>query len=241
MTTKLKCLLLDDELPALRYIKTLCEEIPNVEVIKAFNDSELFLKSIHQIDFDLCILDIQMPQYTGLEVAKYLKNELVIFTTAHKEFAADAFDLNAVDYIRKPVQKERFVKAIEKAKSILDTKNNAGQLKTIWNTDKGKAIVLSNEILYIEAAKTDARDKIMHCIGGKKIILKNTSFTQILSNLPLNDFCRINKKEIISINTVRHFTSETIFTSIKSNINSTFLNFLLSSVYRSDFNSKIKS
>ena len=122
MTTKLKCLLLDDELPALSYIKLLCEELPDVEVVKAFNDPEKFLESISTLDFNVCILDIQMPKHSGLEVAQHLKDKLIIFTTAYKEFAAEAFDLNAVDYIRKPLQKDRFEKAILKAKEILKNK-----------------------------------------------------------------------------------------------------------------------
>jgi len=110
LTTKLKCLLLDDELPALSYLKLLCEELPDVEVVKVFNDGSKFLEAIKTLDFNVCILDIQMPQYTGLEIAQHLHNKHIIFTTAYKEFAAEAFDLNAIDYLRKPLQKERFKK-----------------------------------------------------------------------------------------------------------------------------------
>lgn len=239
MTTKLKCLLLDDELPALSYIKILCEELPDVEVVKAFNDSSKFLEAIPGLDFNLCILDIQMPEYTGLEVAQHLKDKLIIFTTAYKEFAAEAFDLNAVDYIRKPLQKDRFEKAILKAKTLLQNQTNSKTKQIIWNTDKGKTLLIFSHILYIVASKTDSRDKIVYLENGDKTTIKNTSFEQILSVLPSDKFCRVNKKEIVALKTVVHFTSDEIKTNICFKNNSP-INFSLSEVYRDEFKLKIK-
>lgn len=240
MNTKLKCLLLDDELPALSYIKVLCEEIPDVEVVKAFNDSSKFLEAIKTLDFNLCILDIQMPNYTGLEIAQQLKNKLIIFTTAYKEFAADAFDLNAVDYIRKPLQKERFEKAISKAKSILQNQSEPQLKQALWNTDKGKTLLLFDDILYIVASETDSRDKVVYLENGDKTTIKNTSFEQILSTLPTPKFCRINKKEIIALKAVVHFTSDEIKTNIRLKNGSLVIS-TLSEVFRDDFKQKIKA
>ncbi|MBI3520412.1 MAG: response regulator transcription factor [Bacteroidetes bacterium] len=239
MTTKLKCLLLDDELPALSYIKVLCEEIPEVEVIKAFNDPARFLEAIPHLDFNLCILDIQMPGVTGLEVAQYLTDKLIIFTTAYKEFAAEAFDLNAVDYIRKPLQKDRFEKAIDKAKKALANKVSSGKKQALWNTDKGKTLLAFNDILYITASETDSRDKIVYLEDGGKTTIKNTSFEQILNTLPSQLFCRVNKKEIIALKTILHFTADEIKTSVRLK-NGNTINASLSEVYRDDFKSKIK-
>lgn len=240
MTTKLKCLLLDDELPALSYMKVLCEEIQNVEVIKAFNDSSKFLEAIPNLDFNLCILDIQMPDYTGLEVAQHLKDKLIIFTTAYKEFAADAFDLNAVDYIRKPLQKDRFEKAILKAKSILQNQLEPQAKQALWNTDKGKMLIIFDDILYITASETDSRDKVVYLENGNKTTIKNTSFEQILSTLPAVKFCRINKKEIIALKTVVHFTSDEIKTNIQLK-NGNFITCSLSDVFKEDFKLKIRN
>jgi len=240
LTTKLKCLLLDDELPALSYIKVLCEEIQDVEVVKAFNDSAKFLEAIPNLDFNLCILDIQMPNYTGLEVAQHLKDKLIIFTTAYKEFAADAFDLNAVDYIRKPLQKERFEKAISKAKSILQNQSEPQLKQALWNTDKGKTLLLFDDILYIIASETDSRDKVVYLENGDKTTIKNTSFEQILATLPAPKFCRVNKKEIIAIKTVVHFTSDEIKTNIRLK-NGNFVTSTLSEVFRDEFKQKIKA
>lgn len=240
MTTKLKCLLLDDEIPALSYMKVLCEEIPDVEVVKAFNDSSKFLEAIHNLDFNTCILDIQMPNYTGLEVAQHLKDKLIIFTTAYKEFAAEAFDLNAVDYIRKPLQKDRFEKAISKAKAILETQKTPEKKQALWNTDKGKTVLGFNEMLMITSSETDSRDKIVYLENGQNITIKNTSFEQLLSVLPIEKFCRVNKKEIISLKTVVHFTSDEIKTNIQLK-NGSKINLPLSEVYRDEFKLKINA
>ncbi len=240
MTTKLKCLLLDDELPALSYMKVLCEELPDVEVVKAFNDPVKFLESIPHLDFNTCILDIQMPKHTGLEVAQHLKDKLIIFTTAYKEFAAEAFDLNAVDYIRKPLQKDRFEKAISKAKTILQTQNSIEKKQAIWNTDKGKTLLAFRDILYITASETDSRDKSVYLENGLKTTIKNTSFEQLLAVLPAEKFCRVNKKEIIALRTVLHFTSDEIKTNVQLK-NGNKINLSLSEVYRDEFRLKIES
>lgn len=115
MNTKLKCLLLDDELPGLTYLKMLCEQIPELEIVKTFNNPEKLLSDIPDLDFDLLISDIEMPGMDGLHLAEILENKLVIFCTAYKDYAADAFNIDAVDYITKPVKLERLQKAVSKA------------------------------------------------------------------------------------------------------------------------------
>lgn len=217
----------------------MCEQIPDVEVVKAFNEPGKFLEAIKYLDFNACILDIQMPGITGLEVAKQLQDKLIIFTTAHKDFAAEAFDLNAVDYIRKPIQKERFEKAIAKAVNILNSQNSLEKNQALWNTDKGKTLINFNDILYITSSDTDSRDKVVYLQSGNKATLKNTRFEQVLAVLPSSKFCRINKKDVIALKTVQHFTSDEINTSITLKSNEK-VNLVLSDVYRDEFRQKIK-
>lgn len=213
MNTKLKCLLLDDELPSLTYLKMLCEQIPELEVIRAFNNATLFLKEIADLEFDLCILDIEMPGFSGLEVAALLNGKPVIFTTGYKEYAAEAFDLDAIDYVRKPIKLDRLQLAVQKAifrTEKVPVPKNYLQL----NTDKGKALIITDQIGYISTSDTDSRDKVAQMQNFTTILLKNISFAHLLEILPLGQFCQISKKELIAISAVHFFSHDTITTNI---------------------------
>lgn len=238
MNTKLKCLLLDDELLALQYLKLCCEEIPNLEIVKVFNQAEIFIEQFESFDFDFCIMDIEMPKYNGLEVAKFVKNKPIIFTTAYKEFAFEAFELEALDYIQKPVNKERLIKAIEKIRINLGSKTPSKKTLQI-NTDKGKTLLNLNEILHIKASEIDPRDKITLLQDGSVLTLKNLSFEKLENELPEAKFCRINKKEIIALKTVKFFSSDEITTNILTK-NGSFLKLNLSSIYRTNFVRKLR-
>lgn len=238
MNTKLKCLLLDDELPGLTYLKMLCEQIPQLEVVKAFNRPDLFIEESSKLDFDLCILDIEMPQTNGIQIAELLKHKLIIFTTAHKEYAAEAFDLDAVDFVRKPIQLERLQNAVNKAfKLIPYTKH--GEKFINLNTDKGKSLIFFEQLCYIKASAIDSRDKDVLLKDGSKICLKNISFEKLQTILPPNKFCRINKQEIIALDIVQHFSVDQITSALTCEQNKPQI-FYLSEVYRKNFLEKVK-
>ena len=237
MNTKLKCLLLDDELPGLTYLKLLCEQIKEVEVVKVFNDPLLLLKDAPDLEFDVCILDIEMPGISGLEVAKALKGKPVIFTTAYKEYAADAFDLEAIDYIKKPIQKERLEKAIQKACDLLLKTTTEKQFAT-FNTNKGKMLLFFKDVFLITIAESDKRDKLIYLENGDNVILKNTSFDQLLSILPINDFCRVAKKEVVAIKAVKFFIHNEITTQVLTQTHEN-LKINLNESYRKDFLTKL--
>ena len=233
MNTRLRCILLDDEIPGLTYLKMLCEQLPELEVVKAFNNPQKFLLELPAMDFDLCILDIEMPELNGLQVANLLKDKMVIFTTAYKEYAADAFDLNAIDYVRKPVQKERLKQAVAKA---LDQYNSKSALKDFaqFNTDKGKTLIHFDQLAYITTSKTDSRDKIAIFMDSSSLTIKNVSFENLSKILPSNKFCRINKKEVISLKIIVSYTFNEITTSITKE-NNRPLKLVISEVFRQQF------
>lgn len=237
MNTKLKCLLLDDELTGLAYLKMLCEQIPNLEVVKAFNSPLKLISELTTLNYDLCILDIEMPEMNGLQVANLLNHVPLIFITAYKEYAAEAFDLNAIDYIRKPLTKERLEKAVKKA---LIHKENLVKSKDFFqlNTDKGKAILFFNQILYLYTSDVDSRDKMILLENGTILKAKNYSFEAILKEMPYIDFCQINKKEVISVQSVSYFTNEEITTKITLPTGKQLI-LHLSETYKNEFLKKI--
>ena len=233
MNTKLRCLLLDDEIPGLTYLKMLCEQLQGMEVVKAFNSPVYFLEEAPKLEFDFCILDIEMPEMNGLQVASLLKGKPVVFTTAYKEYAAEAFDLDAIDYIRKPVKKERLEQALDKVKQRLESKNQGARFVQL-NTDKGKALIYFDQLLYVKASGVDSRDKTALLAGQNFITLKNISFEKLQELLPKEDFVRVNKKEMISLKTVQTFSSDEITTKITA-ASGAPLKVVLSGAYRKEF------
>lgn len=235
----IRCVLLDDELPGLAYLRSLCEQITYVEVIKAFTDPAKLLKELTDLDFDLCILDIEMPGMSGLEVANILQDKLIIFTTAYKEYAAEAFDMEAIDYIRKPIQKERLEKALQKANLLLEQQREARAFMPI-NSNKGKTLLYFDELLYITVADTDRRDKQAFLQNDNEIVLKNISFEELMDALPPLKFMRINRRTIVAKRIVVAYTSESISTNI-TDASGKALQFSLNEHYRKSFLEKYRS
>ena len=239
MDKKLKCLLLDDELPGLAYLKMLCEQIPHLEVVKAFNNPQFFLEELSSLEFDLCIIDVEMPGMNGLQVANLLKGKPVIFATAYKEYAAEAFDLDAVDYIRKPIQKERLEQAIQKALKRMAVVKPPREFMQV-NTDKGKTLIYFQQLAYVRTGETDSRDKVACLKDGTFLYLKNISFDKLLEMLPSGRFCRINKKEIISLDIIRVFNFDEITSNMLSPTGKA-LTFSLSEIYRNNLLAQIEN
>jgi len=233
LNTKLRCLLLDDELPGLAYLKMLCDQLPELDVIKAFNSPETFMKEASSLDFDICILDIEMPGMNGIQVASLLNNKPVIFTTAYKEYAVDAFDLDAIDFVRKPVQRERLQQAVQKAVKRLmgqPTQKTFIQL----NTDKGRSLIFLDQLLYITTSGSDSRDKVAQLSDNTDLTLKNISFEKLQELLPADKFCRVNKRELIAINIVQSFSYDEIITT-RITASGQPLKLSLTETYRNEF------
>ncbi|QNL50177.1 response regulator transcription factor [Olivibacter sp. SDN3] len=230
----LKCVLLDDELPGLTYIRRLCEQIEDVEVVRAFNNPEKLLKEVGHLDFDVCVLDIEMPGVNGLDVAKILKGKAIIFCTAYKQYAAEAFDLEAIDYVRKPIQRDRLEKAFHKAKIFVDNKKKPISTFVKLNSNRGKTLLNYDDLLYITVADNDKRDKKAFMKNSSEIILKNISFDELIRLLPIKEFIRINRQTIIAVRTIVAYTHETVSTNILD-ANGKLLQLPLNEHYRKSF------
>jgi DNA-binding LytR/AlgR family response regulator len=229
---------LDDELQGLTYLKLLCEQIPELEIVRAFNDPIAFLADFPAMECDLCILDIEMPGINGIEMAKMLKEKPVIFVTAYKEYALDAFNLDAVDYLQKPVQPERLKQAIQKAVKRIES-NYSTPKQVQLNTDKGRTLIYLDQLVYIKTSETDSRDKVARLLDNTTLLLKNISFEKLMSLLPAGQFCQINKKEILALKSVHSFSHSEVTTHItRENGKSMILT--LSEMYRKNFIQNIK-
>ncbi|MNK05393.1 Transcriptional regulatory protein YehT [compost metagenome] len=232
MDRSLRVVLLDDELLALSYLRTLCEGIPQIEVVKAFDNPLLFLAEISNLSFDFCISDIVMPNLSGLEVAEKLDSVPIIFTTAHNEYAVDAFDIEAIDYLRKPVQKERLERAIEKVKIHLEQLKN--QATWTVNTNKGKFTIQLSDIVSFSTDTYDRRDKLLLLENGDELVVKNKSFDQLLQELELISLIRISKSELLSLTFIQGYQGDVILSKIRDK-EGKYLEFSLSENYRKTF------
>ena len=239
MNTKIRCLLLDDELPGLAYLKMLCEQIEELEVVKAFNSPQTLLDEWQSLDFDLLISDIEMPGMNGLQVADIVEGKAIIFTTAYKNFAVDAFDRDAVDYVVKPVKLDRLKQAIQKVamRKAVTAPKKPKQINL--NTDKGKALINVNDIFCVLTSDIDSRDKIIALTDNTKLLAKNISFEKLLEALPNPDFCRINKKTLLALRNVQFYNHDEITANILTAEHKPYV-FPLSEIYRADFMSKVK-
>jgi two-component system LytT family response regulator len=228
----LRVILLDDELLALAYLRTLCEGIPNIEVVKAFDNPLVFLSEVTNLSFDFCISDIVMPHLSGLEVAQKLNSKPIIFTTAHNEYAADAFDIEAIDYLRKPVQRERLERAIEKVRIRIDQSKN--QATWTVNTSKGKFTILLSNIVSFSTDTYDRRDKLLLLENGDELVVKNKSFDQLLQELELITFIRTSKSELLSKTFIQGYHGDVVLSKIR-NKEGKYVEFGLSENYRKSF------
>ncbi len=215
----------------------LCGQNGALEVVKAFDSPQKLLAEIDALDFDLLICDIEMPGADGLSVARALKGKLVIFCTAYKEYAADAFDVDAVDYITKPVRPDRLQRAVEKAVARFE-KNYLPAFST-FNTDKGKAVLYFGQIALVRTGASDSRDKEVLLGNGASMLLKNISFEQLLAVLPADGFCRINKQELVALSSVRFFAHNEI-TLHQSNASGKAIALSLNEKYRANFLQKMR-
>src|SRR4051812_15643167 len=113
----MKCIIVDDNKMARMALKQLVSQVPSLELVAECSDASEALTSLNNIEIDLLFLDIEMPGMSGLELIKKLGNSrpLIIFTTAKKDYAVEAFELNVVDYMVKPIALPRFKQAVEKA------------------------------------------------------------------------------------------------------------------------------
>lgn len=210
----MKCIAIDDEPMALEIVTEYIEKTPFLTLEKSFRSALQALAYLQNHQVDLLFLDINMPDLSGTQFLKTLQVQpLVIFTTAYSEYALESYDYNATDYLLKPIEFDRFLKAAHKAFQ-LHSKNAAGsspapllQTSPQPMTEETSVLVKSGtqihqikpkDIWYIEGAG----NYITLMVAGQKI-LSLWSMNQALSQLSSNDFIRIHKSYIVAFSHIQ--------------------------------------
>ncbi|MDP5170849.1 MAG: LytTR family DNA-binding domain-containing protein [Bacteroidia bacterium] len=195
----LRCIAVDDEPLALEVIKRFAGKIPELELLSTFGNPLEAIQFLRNEEVDLIFLDINMPDLTGMQLLESLsKLPMIIFTTAYSQYAVDSYELDATDYLLKPIPFDRFLKAVNKAfrekKAMADLPKDGFGDYLFIKSDTRFFKVNYDDILFIEGM----RDYVaVHT--GKQKILTLMSMTRILEKLPPTKFMRVHKSYIIGI------------------------------------------
>lgn len=214
----IRCLLVDDEPPARDVLRRYIETVPTLQVCGECGNALEAMSFLQQQPADLLFLDIHMPQLKGIDLLKILPNRpKVILTTAHSSYAVEGYDLDIVDYLLKPIQFERFLKAVGRAFQQTKLVSSAAAYAPpateeprkegyiYLRADRRMVKVLLEDVLYIESMK----DYIKVVTTGGTIITKQ-SITAMEAMLPEQLFIRTHRSFIASVEKIRSFTAEVV-------------------------------
>ena len=199
----IKVLIVDDEPLAQEVLETYIEQIPDLDLVGKCGNAMEASSILSSENVDLLLLDIQMPQVTGLELVKSLNNPpVVVFTTAYPDYALDGFELDALDYLLKPISMERFLKAINKVRKHLQMQDTAKHVDPddeyfFVKADKKLIKVKFSEILYIEGLKDYV---IIRMEEGRVITLQ--TMKSLEDKLPSDKFMRIHRSYIVALDKI---------------------------------------
>ncbi|MDJ1495213.1 LytTR family DNA-binding domain-containing protein [Cytophagaceae bacterium DM2B3-1] len=198
----LKCIAVDDEPLALDILKTYIARLPVLQLIQTFDDAVLAVDFLKQNPVDLLLVDIHMPDLSGLDLVRSLDvMPLIIFTTAHKNYAFEGFELNAVDYLLKPIDFERFAKAIAKTVDYhqYKTRSSGESAEYLYVYSEYRQVRLNlSEIEYIESLE----DYIRIHLSGQKPVVTLMTLKKVLEKLPEQQFKRIHRSFVVAIDRV---------------------------------------
>ncbi|WP_237274575.1 LytR/AlgR family response regulator transcription factor [Tenacibaculum ovolyticum] len=218
MSKKLQCVIVDDEPVAREIIASFIEKTPNIELIKMCKNASEAILFMQKNEIDLYFLDINMPEITGLSLAKIIdKKSKIIFTTAYRDYAVDGFNLNVVDYLLKPISFDRFLQAIQKVFNLqISTKTNDIKKETYNNhifvrADRKMVKINFNDILYIESL-----GDYVKIFTENSMITTRETISNLETKLASYKFIRIHRSYIISLEKITSYTNEFIEISKKA-------------------------
>lgn len=217
---KIRCLLIDDEPPALKVLQSHIAQISGLEIVGLCSNAIEAMDVLHRRPVDVMFLDIKMPKIIGTEFLRNLSHSpRVIFVTAYREYAVEGFELDAVDYMVKPVSFERFLKAIDRLKRVMgehqpaETKHYSTNPEAFVYLKAEKAMqkVFVNDITYIESF----RDYVKLYFDNGKYLLVKQSIKALENLLSEHNFIRVHRSYLVSISRIGGYTNMAVQLSSK--------------------------
>jgi DNA-binding LytR/AlgR family response regulator len=213
----IKCLIVDDEAIAREIIASHLSKIDNLEVVVQCKNAIEAFNYINNNPVDLVFLDINMPEVSGISFAKSINKDIrIIFTTAYRDYAIDGFELQAVDYLMKPISFERLLKAVThyfevyNKPEVIETQKNETSDYIFVRSDRRMIKVDFEDIIYIESYS----DYIKIHQKEETIVTRET-ISALEARLPKAQFIRIHRSYIVAISQIKSFTNEAITVSDK--------------------------
>lgn len=207
----MKCLIVDDNTMARMALKQLVGQVPSLDLIAECSDATEAIEKLNGTSVDLLLLDIEMPDMSGLDLIRQLgiNKPLIIFTTAKKDYAVEAFELNVVDYLVKPITLPRFKQAIEKAQEALDSNKEEVKVEErgfVFVKDNGVLKRISiDDIMFLEAMGDYVK---VHT--PQKFHVVHATLKSIEEKLPSTKFIRVHRSYIVAINKIDFIQEGTI-------------------------------
>ena len=216
-TAQVKCIIIDDEPMARDVVRRYIEMIPTIRLLGEFGnaiDATVFLQ---ETSVDMIFLDIKMPQLSGTDFVRSLRNApKIIFTTAHKEYAHEGFELDVTDYLLKPIRFDRFLRAVNKAfpqkhhevepHGLLLGEEGKPDTSFIYlRVDRKMKKVLLDDILYVESDKDYVK-----LFTEKGFLITRQTIASVEAMLSESQFIRIHRSYIVSVSKLKSFTAETV-------------------------------
>ena len=209
--SKITCIIIEDEPLAAKVLSDYILQVPFLELQGTFKDAILATDFLRQNNINLIFLDIHLPKLKGMAFLKTLTHPpAIIITTAYHQYAVEGFDLNVTDYLLKPFDFDRFLKAVTKVKTAESENQEPGESRekkdfVFLNVQKKKVKILFSEIVYIES-----QQEYIKIITTKKEYISKMSTHEIEAILPANLFKRIHRSFIISIGKIESYNSEIV-------------------------------
>lgn len=214
-----RCLIVDDEPIARDIVENYCSHLEHLQIIGSCGDALQARSVLQTQQVDILLLDINMPVIDGVSFAKTLKGKTeLIFTTAYKEFATDAFDLNACDYLLKPFSFDRFIIAIDKAVDRLQTK--PVKVQSLASTSEFKPaeeyiFIRTNgkvyKIMHTELLYAEAQGNYIKVVTVKGTISSKMPFSGLEGLLPASRFLRVHRSFLVNKSMISHIEGNRIF------------------------------
>lgn len=220
MNESINCICVDDEPLALEVLESLISRHPNLKLTRKCANALEAMEWLKSNPVDVVFSDINMPGVTGIDFAKAVQNNktVVVFTTAHQEYAAEAFEIEALDFLLKPISPDRFSKTVKRIEEYFDLRN--GKNKEDVELDEGHMFVKSdskllkvayNEIQYVEAFA----DYVKIWIGGEKRIVTLQTMKNMENGLPKDKFIRVHRSYIVAIDKITSLGSNSVQVGLK--------------------------